>query len=170
MGGGHGSGYECRLPGRGADDPRPQQKEERMGSDIFGDLQDWGRVLEAIERLRLQHELEAHQPGLARILRYRGNWQLTESVLRAAVDFERRDDVLAAEVLHVLVDAESNLETRVLAARAAGALLRRPAPQGSSFDERRALETIEDVARQPGPPVLQQAAADALQALRARGR
>lgn len=141
-----------------------------MGSDIFGDLQDWGRVLETIERLRLQHELAAHQPGLARILRYRRNWQLTESVLRAAVEFDRRDDLLTAEVLHVLVDGESHLETRVLAARAVGALLRLPPPQGSTFDERRAVETVEDVARQPGPPVLTQAAAAALETLRARRR
>jgi len=141
-----------------------------MGTDIFGDLQDWGRVRETIERLRLQRELTAHQPGLARILRYRRNWQLTEAVLRAAVEFDRRDDVLTAEVLHVLVDAESNLETRVLAARAAGALLGLPTPDGSSFDERRAVETIEDVARQPGPPVLTRAAAAAVETLRARRR
>lgn len=45
-----------------------------MYSDIFGNLTDWGRVIEMLDRLKELKKLDRNQDGLTRVLRYRDNW------------------------------------------------------------------------------------------------
>lgn len=52
-----------------------------MDSDIFGNLMDWGLVLDKLDDLKKSEKLHKHQADLIRILRYRNNWRLRETVL-----------------------------------------------------------------------------------------
>ncbi len=53
-----------------------------MKHDLFGSLRDWGPVLELVDDLADNGQLAKCQPGLIRILRYKGNWRLREEVLK----------------------------------------------------------------------------------------
>ncbi len=140
-----------------------------MASDIFGDLTEWGRVIEQLEHLRAEHLLDEHQAGLARIVRYRGNGRLVEHVLRWSTDIEQANDLLTAEVGNVLADPDADWTFRVLAARAMGHLLshrpRQTSPSG--FDAERAVSMMESLVGRTTVPVLQAALTDALESVRA---
>lgn len=41
-----------------------------MNQDIFGDLREWGVVLERLNDLKQSQKLDDYQEGLTRILRY----------------------------------------------------------------------------------------------------
>jgi hypothetical protein len=95
-----------------------------MENGIFDNIEDWGRVLDRLEDLKRRGELEDHEPGLVRILRYRDNWRLREYVLEAARDLKRCSASLVAAVLDILRDEDLYYEVRVLAAEALPALVR----------------------------------------------
>jgi hypothetical protein len=135
-----------------------------MARDLFGDLSEWGRVLDQLEQLSLAGQLDEHQAGMARILRFRQNWQLTERVLALATGVKQSNDLLTAEVVHVLADVGADIETRVLAAKAIGHLLRNRPPQGTSrgFDPDRVIQNMKATVAGSNMPVLQRAVADAL--------
>ena len=86
-----------------------------MDMDTFGNLLDWGQVLESLEDLKRAKKLEDHQAGLARILRYGQNWRLLEAVL------EHGKEVVApsGEFLKAICDVMNNrgiyVDARVLA-------------------------------------------------------
>lgn len=134
-----------------------------MRPDIFGDLMDWGQVLEMLRELKTSRQLDEHQPGLARILRYRKNWKLMETVLTCSTDISQASDVLITEVLEILAAGDVYLQARVLAARALGHLIpRRPPQDPSTLDMDRVLRTMTGVLKGPEAPVLQRAVAEAL--------
>ena len=89
-----------------------------MRRDDFGNLRDWGSVMDRLERLRDEAVLDEHQAGLARILRYRGNWRLREAALEAIQYVKEPSDELLARVLDIVADQGLYREVRVLAARA----------------------------------------------------
>lgn len=137
-----------------------------MSTDVFGNLREWGEVLTRLAALTDSGLLDEHQAGLARILRYRGNWQLTERALAAALQVRQANDLLVAEVLHTLVSPDVHVDARLLAAKAMAHLLpRRPRQEASAFDGERAKQTMRDLLRSPTSPVLQAAIREALDAL-----
>lgn len=138
-----------------------------MAADIFGNLREWGRVLDAIEAARTQGTLDEHQAGLARILRFRGNWRLVERVLQVVTEIRQASDLVIAEVCNLVVAWDVSVDLRVQSARALGHLLAHRPDQPSSFDPARALRTMEEVAAKPGPPVLTEALTAAVAAVRA---
>ena len=54
-----------------------------MTQDVFGNLKDWGAVLDKLEDLSRAGALGEHQGALIRILRYNDNWRLREAALDA---------------------------------------------------------------------------------------
>ncbi len=138
-----------------------------MMNDRFGNLLEWGQVRADIDDLRGRGALDEHQPGLARILRFTGNWRLVEYVLQVLPDIRQSADILIAEVTNILVRDDLGLELRVLAARALGHLLAiRPPQPASTFDPARVLRTMTDLAARPAPPLLTNALRAALAAAR----
>lgn len=127
-----------------------------MTTDIFGNLAEWGHVLDQLKKLREEKLLDEHQSGLARMLRYRTNPRLMEQVLICALDISQASDALIADVLDVVVSTEVVLPFRTQAARALGHLLTHRPPQTSvaSLDIKQVVETMESLATVPGPPVL----------------
>ena len=87
-----------------------------MGKDIFGNLYDWSDVLQQIENLRQSFSLDEHQPGLVRILRYRNNWKLRETVLDCIKELKQPDDSVIDAVLDIVMDDTVYYEQRILAA------------------------------------------------------
>lgn len=137
-----------------------------MRKDDFGNLSDWGDVLQKLDRLRRSGELEGHQAGLARLIRYRNNWRLRQAALASCREISKASDVLIADVLNTLADEQTPLELRVLAAGALGHLLPRYAPEaGAVFDLERAVENIGQVAARVQPPVLADTIGEVLEAV-----
>ncbi len=56
-----------------------RQRSGTMKKDPFGNLADYQPVLELVHDLADKGELAECQPGLIRILRYKGNWRLREA-------------------------------------------------------------------------------------------
>jgi len=75
-----------------------------VDSDIFGNLIDWGHVIETLDRLKELKQLDRHQDGLTRILRYRDNWRLRETVLKHIVHLVEPTEELVQEVINITVD------------------------------------------------------------------
>lgn len=138
--------------------------------DIFGDLQEWGRVLDQVRRTREDGTLDRHQSGLTRLIRYPYNWQLREAGLRAAAELKRpTDDVLRAAV-QVLADEEADLETRTLAGHAVSRMLRNGDAHISDTARSEAIESIDDLLSKQGPPVLHASARSWQESLLSAGK
>lgn len=126
--------------------------------DIFGDLREWGAVLDQIERLRLSKLLDGHQKGLIRILRYRYNWQLRQAALRAVADLRNPSKDLFDLLLAIVTDEHSDLDTRLLACDAVRRVVALSQAQGGiDHFEPAAAGRAREFLRVPQPPVLREA-------------
>jgi len=96
-----------------------------MSRDVFGDLQDWGRVLDQIAELRRSKKLDQHQEGLARLLRYQGNWRLREAALEAVKEVNSPTSVLLSQVVAVMMDEGVYWRARVLATETLSQLIQK---------------------------------------------
>lgn len=89
-----------------------------MQPDPFGNLKDWGPVLEQIHGLAASGQLDDCQPGLVRVLAYRDNWRLREEILLRVGDIARPSDLLVRQVLRIISDENLYYEVRILAGEA----------------------------------------------------
>jgi len=139
-----------------------------MAADIFGNLTEWGRVIDQLEQLKSDGLLDEHQAGLARILRYPDNWRLTEAGLAYALEIRQANDLLIAEATRIFSDQNAYLEVRLLATQALGHLLIHRPPQSgrSGYDPGRVIETMEQIANAPGAPRLKTAILESLELIR----
>lgn len=125
-----------------------------MSYDVFGDLQDWGRVLDQVQKMRADGALDEHQQGLARIVRYPFNWQLRQAGLRAIVELKRPCDEVIQVSVQIIMDEKNDLETRILAGHAVSGVLRIGNGTLSERTRSEAANSIRDLLAQPQPPVL----------------
>jgi hypothetical protein len=89
-----------------------------MNQDPFGNLRDWGRVLDMLDELAGNGKLEEYQSALIRILRFKGNWRLREEALKRVGSFQTPCDELIFQVLSILADDNIYYEARILATEA----------------------------------------------------
>lgn len=134
-----------------------------MNPDVFGDLRDWGRVLDLLEQLKDARGLNEHQAGLVRLLRYPENWQLREAALRASSHVDAPSNELLSQLATMVADRRIDRDARMLAAHALGGLL---AIAAESPERRRAVRSLEVVLGAPAAPVLHDAVRKALAATR----
>jgi hypothetical protein len=125
-----------------------------MSYDMFGDLQDWGRVLDQVQKMRADGALDEHQQGLARIARYPFNWQLRQAGLRAIAELKRPCDEVIQVSVQIMMDEKNDLETRILAGHAVSGVLRIGNGTLSERTRSEAANSIRDLLAQPQPPVL----------------
>lgn len=104
-----------------------------MKHDPFGNLCDWGPVLELFDELAENGKLAECQPGLIRILRYKGNWRLREEVLKRTGEIQTPSDELVCQVLNILADDNIYYDARILASDALIQLLKNV--QGGIYGE-----------------------------------
>ncbi|RJR54771.1 MAG: hypothetical protein C4576_00460 [Desulfobacteraceae bacterium] len=132
-----------------------------MSSDMFGNLMEWGKVLQNLEELKQSGRLSEHQPGLVRILRYRNNWRLREAVLGCLNEVFGPSEELVKEVLNLAKDEGTYHEARILAIQALACLLANF--KGSCARDARemrdsAVQCMEAMLNSAQPPLIHQAA------------
>jgi hypothetical protein len=102
-----------------------------MMGDPFGNLKEWGRVIETLEQMKEKGELDDAQPGLIRLICYPDNWRIREQALIAARQVAQPNSALLGEIATVLMDSNTYADVRILAARALGDLAGRDPQTGS---------------------------------------
>ena len=136
-----------------------------MSTDTFGNLQDWGRVMDQIAKLRRSKKLDQHQEGLTRLLRYRGNWRLREAALEAAREVSSPTDALLSQVLAVMMDEGVYWQARVLAAETLSQLIQKPGRKVPVISAARAVKKMNRLLRTPQAPVFHESIRKFLQAV-----
>ena len=128
---------------------------ETMKNDPFGNLTDWGPVLNLLDELGERGDLAECQPGLIRILKYKGNWRLREEVLRRIRRIENPCEGLFSQVLAILNDDNIYFDARILAT---SALIQMLQNTHNGFRDRITKETkmvVERLMATPQPPYLE---------------
>ena len=136
-----------------------------MNQDIFGNIREWGVVLECLDDLKQSRKLDEHQEGLTRILRYRENWRLREKVLEYACEIKSPFDKLIIELFNIMTDEDIYFEARILAANALGYLIpkRKGIPEKEEkFSEDKVVLQMINVLNSAGPPHFHEAIAKSL--------
>jgi Lhr-like helicase len=130
-----------------------------MDSDIFGNLMDWGLVLDKLNDLKKSEKLHKHQAGLIRILRYRNNWRLRETVLKYITYLNEPSDEMLTQVLNIMIDKSVYLDARILAADALANLIRKrkDARENDRTIDKVVIEKMETLLDSPQPPFLNEA-------------
>lgn len=130
-----------------------------MQSDIFGNLMEWGDVLEMLERLRDSNSLDEHQAGLVRILRYPRNWRLREAALGAIRKVKQPTEELLKETLSIALNEEVYIEARKMAVDALADLMikdRRIRSKNEITARSRVLEKMESLMGDTQSPLLRE--------------
>ena len=128
-----------------------------MKHDPFGNLKDWGPVMEIFDELVESGKLSDCQPGLVRILQYKGNWRLREKALKLVGQIPHPSDELIFQILATLADDNIYFDARVLAG---DALIKLSQNTRSNFrDEikKEVHKVIEKLRSTPQPPFLDEA-------------
>ncbi len=131
-----------------------------MQRDDFGNLEEWGRVLNELAQLTRDRNLDNRQAGLVRLLRYPNNWRLREAALEAVRNVTQPTETLVSDVLEIMSNEHLYHEVRVLAAEALASLLAamRVARDGRHPElERQALDQMHRLLESPHPPILHRA-------------
>ncbi len=128
-----------------------------MTKDPFGNLTDWGPVLNTLEILSDRGRLAECQPGLIRILRYKGNWRLREEVLQRVGGIQNPSRELVLQVLTLLADDNAYYDLRILAADALGKLLQNIRNGRGDRIKPEVQAIVQKLTRTPQPPFFNQA-------------
>ncbi len=130
-----------------------------MSSDIFGNLMDWGQAIDKLNQLKQKKILNEHQPGLVRILRYRDNWRLRETVLSYVKDITHPSDDLLTEVLNIAMDENVYYDARILAVEALASLMNnyKNNKENDRIDKNDVNKKIKALLVSPHPPIFHEA-------------
>ena len=130
-----------------------------MSSDIFGNLMDWGQAIDKLNQLKQKKILNEHQPGLVRILRYRDNWRLRETVLSYVKDINHPSDDLLTEVLNIVMDENVYYDARILAVETLASLMNnyKNNKENDRIDKNDVNKKIKALLVSPHPPIFHEA-------------
>lgn len=128
-----------------------------MKQDPFGNLTDWGIVMDTLEKRADNGRLAECQPGLVRILRFKGNWRLREEVLKRAREIQAPSKELILQILSTLADDNIYYDARIIAGYTLAELLRN-GPADSHKELNMAVrKVIEKLKSTPHPPFFNEA-------------
>jgi len=82
---------------------------------VFGNLNDWGLVLEQLEKLSENRELGNYQEELIRLLRFDQNWRLREAAIESLPFVENPGLDIAREVTSLIKRKDLYYDVRILA-------------------------------------------------------
>ena len=131
-----------------------------MKSDIFGNLMEWGDVLEKLEQLRNSKTLDDHQGGLVRILRYPHNWRLREAALGVIREVDQPTVELLKETLNIALNGGVYIEARAIAMDVLADLMikgRRIRSKSEITARSRVLQKMEGLMANTHSPLLREA-------------
>ncbi len=127
-----------------------------MQPDPFGNLRDWGPVLELIYQLSDESKLSECQPGLTRILRYRDNWRLREETLNRIGKINKPDNTLVLQVLDIIKDENLYYEVRILACETLMEFMKNGANTFENQLKKEIRQTVGNLQSSPHPPIFEQ--------------
>lgn len=137
-----------------------------MNSDIFGNLKEWGKVLELLDSLKQSKKLDGHQTGLARILKYGENWRLLEQVLECGKEINEPEDQFLLEVVHITSDRNRYLDARLLALNILVYLFPRINRKNNhKLSQDLIVQKMRNILNLPEPPIFQEAVVKSLEAM-----
>ena len=93
-----------------------------MKNYIFGNLNDWGSILDKLEKLSETRELDNCQDELIRLLRFDQNWRLREAAIESLPFVGNPSLNLAREVSSLIKRKDIYYDVRILAADGLGKL------------------------------------------------
>jgi aryl carrier-like protein len=93
-----------------------------MGNSLFGNLTDWGSVMEKLQKLSDNRELGQYQDELIRLLRFDQNWRLREAAVEAVPLVENPKLDLARELVSLITRKDLYFDVRILASHSLGKL------------------------------------------------
>jgi len=134
-----------------------------MENAIFGNLRDWGMVLEKMEELSKAGKLGDHQSELIRVLRYNDNWRLREAAITALPGIRRPNPSLIDEAFAIMMREDLYYDVRILAADALGKTLRKSSKTdrevSGELDDAvaKVLKGMQHLLDEPQPPILHKA-------------
>jgi hypothetical protein len=128
-----------------------------MQQDPFGNLTDWGVVLDTFEELADSGRLAECQPGLIRILRFKGNWRLREEVLKRVGEIQVPSKELITQVLAILADDNTYYDARIIAGDALVRLLKNGSADSHEELNTAARKLVEKLKSTPQPPFFDEA-------------
>jgi hypothetical protein len=151
-------------------DPKNKLKWEiAMNDDGFGNLREWGSVLEKMEALASSGKLGDHQKELIRVLRYNDNWRLRESALAALPVIPAPSPALIDEALKIMMRDDLYYDVRILAADALGRTLKKDSRANQRGGDKtketidRVIEGMNRLLSDPQPPILHRAVQESLE-------
>ena len=122
-----------------------------MSGDPFGNLCDWGTVIETLDSLAANGQLAKCQDGVVRVLRFRGNWRLREEALKRIGGIAAPSAELVRQVNEIIHDDNLYYEVRILAANVLVQFMKRNSFVGIDFlDELKSR--MEELIAVPQPP------------------
>jgi hypothetical protein len=86
-----------------------------MKNHIFGNLTDWGIVLDKLKQLSDSRELDNYQDELIGLLRFDKNWRLREAAIESLPLVENPSLNLAREVFSLIKRKDLYYDVRILA-------------------------------------------------------
>lgn len=125
--------------------------------DPFGNLYDWGTALDLLEEVTDRGQLVDCQPGLIRILRYKGNWRLREEVLKRVGKIKNPSNQLIFQVLSILADDNIYYDARILASDALIQMLKNVRDGFDSEINQTIRKVAERLRATPQPPIFDNA-------------
>lgn len=140
-----------------------------MTTNGFGDLREWGTVLDKIERLRDTKSLDACQDELVRVLSFRENWRLTERVLEYAGAISQPKDELIGAICKIMCDDDACIDNRILAAAALGELMPKALKDTSNknhSNNTHVVDVMQNLLDVPQAPIFHAALSKALQGMK----
>ena len=139
-----------------------------MNDDGFGNLREWGSVLEKMETLARSGKLGDHQEELIRVLRYNDNWRLREAALAALPAIPAPSPALIDEALKIMMRDDLYYDARILAADALGKTLKKDSRANRRNGDKmkvtldRVIEGMNRLLSDPQPPILHRAVQESL--------
>ncbi|HOW68987.1 MAG TPA: hypothetical protein PKY77_00180 [Phycisphaerae bacterium] len=131
-----------------------------MDTHALDNLEEWGGVLEELDRVKHDRLVDEYQKELLRILRFQDNWRMRKAALEALREVYRPSEPLVEEACRIMMNEGLYHRVRVLAAEVLAAMGERLAQSR----ERRLARLRSQVGRQmqelldsQQPPVLHQA-------------
>lgn len=124
-----------------------------MQADPFGNLKDWGPVLELLCQLSDEGKLSECQHGLTRILAYRDNWRLREETLKRIGTILKPSDEMIRQVLKIIADEKLYYEVRILACETMEELMKNSYDRFGAEVETTILKTIKELLSMQHPPI-----------------
>lgn len=115
-----------------------------MRKNIFGNLNDWGVVLDKLADLVKNKELDHYQDEVIRLLRFDQNWRLREAAIEALPSLEDPSSKLVREVLLLVKRKDLYYDARILATDCLGTLVSKIF-QNKSLDKDILNECIKDI-------------------------